>query len=223
MSLQNRRNFIKAAGAATLASAVVNKVQAVENEILIIGVSCSPRKGKTTATSVQVALDAAKGVDSRITIKLIDLGGKAIAGWKPPVAGQTIEDDFDLLLPSFKAPNLGGIIIGTPVYFRNISSLCAAFLERLSALRQPTMQLAGKIVGALSVGAYRNGGQELAIQQIQTAMLCHQAVIVGGKPDAFQGATLWNNYQDDIFKDEFGIKTAQQLGTQVAEAAFMLK
>ncbi|MBN1561047.1 hypothetical protein JW998_12410, partial [candidate division KSB1 bacterium] len=62
-------------------------------------------------------------------------------------------------------------------------------------------------------------GQELAIQQIQTAMLCHEAVIVGGKAAAFQGATLLNDGSDDILKDEFGIKSAQQLGVRVAEAA----
>lgn len=222
MSSQSRRHFIKAAGAAALVGTAAKNAYAVENDILIIGVACSPRRGKTTATSMGVALDAAKGVDAKITVELIDLGGKDISGWKPPVNGQNVQDDFDLILPSFQAPNLGGIIIGTPVYFRNMSSLCAAFLERLGALRQPNLQLANKAVGALSVGAYRNGGQELAIQQIQTAMLCHEAVIVGGKPGAFQGATLWNDGSDDITKDEFGMTSARNVGIRVAEAALKL-
>ena len=223
MSLQSRRNFIKAAGAAALAGTTAKSVYAIENEILIVGVASSPRKGKTTATAVQAALDAAQSVDAKVTVEFVDLGGKNIAGWQPPGAGQTVPDDFDLLLPSFKAPNLGGIIIGTPVYFRNMSSLCAAFLERLGVLRKPTLQLADKAVGALSVGAYRNGGQELAIQQIQTAMLCHEAMIVGGKPGAFQGATLWNDGSDDITKDEFGMTSAKNLGIRVAEAALKIK
>ena len=222
MSSRSRRNFIKAAGAAALVGTAAKNVYAVENEILIIGVACSPRPGKTTATAVQAALDAAKSVDARITTELIDLGGRDIVGWKPPVEGQSIEDDFNFILPSFKAPNLGGIIIGTPVYFRNMSSLCASFLERLGALRQPTLQLANIAIGALSVGAYRNGGQELAIQQVQTAMLCHEAVIVGGKPGAFQGATLWNDGSDDISKDEFGMTSAKNLGIRVIEAAIKL-
>lgn len=223
MSSQSRRHFLRAAGAAALVGTAAKKVYAMENEILILGVACSPRKGKTTATSVQAALDAAKGVDAKITVELIDLGGKAIAGWKPPIEGKNVQDDFDLILPSFKAPNLGGFIIGTPVYFRNMSSLCAAFLERLGVLRQPALLLANKAIGALSVGAYRNGGQEMAIQQMQTAMLCHEAVIVGGKPGAFQGATLWNDGSDDITKDEFGMTSAKNLGIRVAEAALTLK
>ena len=222
MSSQSRRVFIKTAGVAAIVGAAAKNVQAVQNEILIVGVACSPRMGKTTATAVQTALDAAKDVNSKIKVELIDLGGKSISGWVPPVQGETVEDDFDLILPSFKAPNLGGIIIGTPVYFRNMSSLCAAFLERLGVLRKPTLLLADKAVGALSVGAYRNGGQELAIQQVQTAMLCHEVMIVGGKPGAHQGATLWNAYKDDITKDEFGMESARNLGIRVAEAALAL-
>ena len=52
-----------------------------------------------------------------------------------------------------------------------MSSLCAAFLERLAVLRQPELLLANKVVGVLSVGAYRNGGQEMAIQQIQMDLM----------------------------------------------------
>jgi hypothetical protein len=47
-------------------------------------------------------------------------------------------------------------------------------------------------------------------------------MIVGGKPGAHQGATLWNAYKDDITKDEFGMDTAKKLGIRVAEAALRL-
>jgi multimeric flavodoxin WrbA len=116
------------------------------------------------------------------------------------------------------------LIIGSPSYFRSMSSLCKAFLERIALLRSPKLLLADKPLGALSVGAFRNGGQELVVDQIQTAMLCHEVMIVGGKPRAHQGATLWNKseYNDDITKDEFGVETARDLGVRVAEAALRL-
>jgi hypothetical protein len=47
-------------------------------------------------------------------------------------------------------------------------------------------------------------------------------MIVGGKPGAHQGATLWNFANDDITKDEFGMDTARKLGIRVAEAALSL-
>ena len=214
-----RRRFMQTAGVVAMAGLASKTVYADDGKALVIGISCSPRKGKTTATAIQVALDAAKSVDSNIAIEIVDLGGMEISGWKPPVPGEKHTDDFDSILPMLKAENLGGIIIGSPVYFRNMSSLCAAFLERLAVLRKPKLLLANKAVGVLSVGAYRNGGQELVIQQIQTAMLCHEAIIVGGKPGAHQGATLWNTNNDNILKDEFGIESAKKLGLRVAEAA----
>ena len=223
----DRRKFITTSiatgAAATLASTSASA--AGKKSVKIVGVSCSPRKGKTTATSVKVALDAAKEVDPRIEVELIDLGGKDIAGWSggaKPGQAQEVMDDFQLILPSLKAPNLGGLIIGSPSYFRSMSSLCQAFLERLAVLRSPKLLLADKAVGVLAVGAYRNGGQELVISQIQAAMLCHEVMLVGGKPRAHQGATLWNAYKDDIMKDEFGIDTARKLGIRVAEAALKL-
>lgn len=222
----DRRKFLASSvvvgGTAALGS--MTKAEAkVENKIRIVGISCSPRKGKTTSTSVQTVLDAAKQTDDRIETELIDLGGMKISGWAggaTPDASTEIMDDFPIeVKPSLIAPDLGGLIIGSPVYFRSMSSLCKSFLERLASLRKPKLLLSDKPVGVVAVGAYRNGGQELTIEQIQTAMLCHKVMVVGGKPRAHQGATLWNAYNDDITKDEFGIKTAQQLGIRVAEAA----
>lgn len=225
-----RRQFVAAAGTAAGAGLVVQSAAGAEaassgEKKLIVGVACSPRRGMTTATAIRASLDAAAAVDPRIEPKLLDLGGRSIAGWTGgarPGEGQQVADDFDALLPVLQAPNLGGLIIGSPVYFRALSALCKAFLERLAVLRTPNLALADKPVGVLAVGGYRNGGQELVIDQIQTAMLCHEVMIVGGKPRAHQGATLWNAYDDDITKDEFGMDTARKLGARVAEAALRI-
>ena len=218
----NRRNFLStslaAGAAATLASTTAKAAD--KKSVRILGVSCSPRKGKTTATAVQAALDAAKEVDPRIEVELIDLGGMQIAGSSGTSSQPS--DDFDKILPRLKDPAPDGLIIGSPSYFRTMSALCKAFLERLAVLRSPKLLLVDKAVGVLAVGAYRNGGQELVIEQVQAAMLCHEVAIVGGKPGAHQGATLWNAYNDDITKDEFGMATAKQLGVRVAEAALRL-
>jgi len=218
----NRRNFLStsfaAGAAATLASTTARAAD--KKSVRILGVSCSPRKGKTTATAVQAALDAAKEVDPRIEVELIDLGGMQIAGSSGTSSQPS--DDFDKILPRLKDPAPDGLIIGSPSYFRTMSALCKAFLERLAVLRKPNLLLADTPVGVLAVGAYRNGGQELVIEQVQAAMLCHEVAIVGGKPGAHQGATLWNAYNDDITKDEFGMATAKQLGVRVAEAALRL-
>lgn len=224
----DRRKFLATTvTAGTVLSMASTTATAQDNKpIRIVGIACSPRKGKTTATSVKVALEAAQGVDPRIQTELIDLGGLEIAGSMGDATStdaQQPKDDFDLcILPKLKAPLPEGLIIGSPCYFRTMSALCKAFLERLAVLRKPKFLLADKPLGVLAVGAYRNGGQELVIQEIQTAMLCHEVMAVGGKPRAHQGATLWNAYKDDIMKDEFGIDTARKLGIRVAEATMKL-
>jgi len=227
-----RRHFLNAAGATAAAASLSQVAQgqggagASSGAVRVVGLACSPRKGKTTATAVGAALEAARGVSGRVETELIDCGGLEFSGWSggaTPAAGKEVLDDFTAeVLPVLKGPGVGGLIIGSPVYFRSMSSLCKALLERLAVLRKPSLLLADKAVGALAVGGYRNGGQELVIEQITTAMLCHEVLVVGGKPRAHQGATLWNAYKDDITKDEFGMDTARKLGVRVAEVALGL-
>jgi len=215
-----RRNFISAASVAALAgtlAAPVAKGAESGNKLKIIGISCSARKGMTTAKAVQAALDAAKSVDARIEVELIDLGGLNFAGYLPIPP----QDDFAAILPKLQDPAVAGLIIGSPSYFRSLSSLCKAFIERCAPLREPKMLLANKPVGVVAVGGYRNGGQELVIEQIQTAMLCFGMIPVGGKPPAFQGATVLST-KDDISGDELGLDTAKKVGLHVAEVALRL-
>jgi ABC-type proline/glycine betaine transport system substrate-binding protein len=73
----DRRKFLATTLAAGATASVASTAAAAQADktIRIVGVSCSPRKGKTTATAIQVALDAARTVSPRIKAELIDLGG----------------------------------------------------------------------------------------------------------------------------------------------------
>lgn len=214
-----RRSFLATAGAVALATSLARGAEETlkGKPLKILGIACSPRKGMTTAKAVQAALDAAKSVDARIAIELIDLGGLSIAGWSPAPP----KDDFDVILPKLKDPQLGGLIFGSPAYFRSLSSLCKAFIERCMPLREGAMVLGDKPVGALAVGGGRNGGQELVVQQILTAMLSYGMLPVGGKSPAMLGGTLWST-KDDVSQDETGLQSAKLLGTHVAEVALKL-
>lgn len=214
-----RRSFLATAGATALATSLTYGAESPSNgkPVRILGLACSARKGMTTAKAVQTALNAAQAVDPRIAIELIDLGGLRIAGWSP----SPIPDDFDALLPKLKDPQLGGLIIGSPAYFRSLSSLCKAFIERCMPLREGAMLLADKPVGALAVAGGRNGGQELVVQQILTAMLSYGMVPVGGKSPAMLGGALWST-KDEVSQDELGLQSAKLLGTHVAEVALKL-
>ena len=71
-----RRTFLGAAGpgAAAIAATSAFSASAAENKaaIKIIGVCCSPRQGKSTATSLAVCLEAAQAVSDKIETELIE-------------------------------------------------------------------------------------------------------------------------------------------------------
>ncbi len=228
-----RRELLGAAGAmavgAAATAAKADGAPAKKDEkagIRILGISCSPRKGKTTAQAVRISLEAAEQAQALVETELIDLGGMRISGWiggAKSGQGEMPNDDFRLILPKLKDPAVWGLIVGSPVYFRSMSALCKAFLEQCALLRKPKLLWADKAIGALAVGAFRNGGQELVVQQIQTVLLCHEMMVVGGKPRAHQGATLWNaGAGDNITTDALGVDTAKLVGRRVAEAAVRL-
>jgi multimeric flavodoxin WrbA len=214
-----------AAGTATATISAQAGVGSRDKAIRIVGISCSPRKGKTTAASLQVCLDAAEKVDPRIDVELIELAGMKIDG--SLAAGLPLEpgqrDDFGQLVPKLSDPKVAGIIVGTPVYFGNMTSLCKAFLDRCMTFRKNKLALSNKVTGVLAVGGVRNGGQEMTIQSVLAALLCQEMIIVGdGRPTAHIGATVWNNGKTPVTEDEFGMATAKNLGRRVAEVALKI-
>ena len=70
-----RRNFLATAGTAALAATATTALAAESGRsqpVKILGIACSPRKGMTTAKSVQAALDAARALDAAsCTLKII--------------------------------------------------------------------------------------------------------------------------------------------------------
>jgi len=222
-----RRGFLGAAGAAVVAGVASEAALAAEGKeapkggpIKIVGLSCSPRKGKTTAAALQVCLDAAKAAGPNVETELVELAGLNIPVFDPAAPGSA---DFEKVAAKLTDPKVAGILVGTPVYFSGMSSLCKAFLDQCMACRKNNFALANKVAGVLAVGGVRNGGQELAIESVQAALLCQEMILVGdGRPTAHTGATLLNT-GDDIGGDEFGLSTAKNLGRRVAEVALKMQ
>lgn len=218
-----RRSLLAAAAAAPGAFAQTQTgVPARAGATKIVAVSCSPRKDRTTAAALRICLEAAKASNPEIETELIDLGGLKINGdlaaGIPLAEGE--RDDFPRI--EAKLREAAGIIVGSPVYFSNMSSLCKAFLDRWMVFRS-TFALRNKVGGALAVGAARNGGQELTLQTIHAAMLCHDMIIVSeGRPTSRLGGILVSA-NEDIVKDEPGLATARSLGRRVSEVALLLR
>jgi len=189
---------------------------------MIIGLCCSPRPQKTTYEAMSACL-AAAGEAEGVSTRLIELAGKTIG---PCQACGTckeelicaIDDDLSEFIEIFQDPAFAGLIIGTPVYFGMMTAQCKAFLDRSAVFRRNGWMLRDKIGGVLAVGRFRNGGQELTIQAVQTAMFCHDMVCVSdGRPTAHFGAALWSGGEGGLAADKQGLETARNLGRRVAE------
>jgi multimeric flavodoxin WrbA len=229
-----RRGFLGTAGAAAAVGAVSTAAAADTSDassdtgpLKILGIGCSPREESTTAASLQVCLDAAREVaPDHIDVELIKLARLRING--SVAAGVPLEpgerDDFLELVPKLSDPAVAGMIIGSPVYFGNMSSLCKAFLERLMVFRKDDFALSNKVAGVLAVGGARNGGQELTITSIQTSLYCQEMIVVGeSRPTAHFGPGVWNNREfENVTDDEVGMAAARNLGRRVAEVALMI-
>ncbi len=221
----SRRRFLAAAGTVAAVSAGTGALAADSQRIKILAICCSPRKGKTTATALKVCLEAAKGVGPNVEVELIELAGLAIpaqvaAGIKLPDGHP---DDFPAVAEKILDPKVAGIIIGTPVYFGNMTALCKAFLDRGNAFRG-NFALSDKVGGVVAVAGGRNGGQELTIRSVHDSLLGQAMIIVGdGPPTGHWGGTVWSGHPGGVTQDEYGMKTVKNLGRRVADIALRLR
>ena len=191
----------------------------------VVGISCSPRKGKSTFYALETCLQAAKEAASGVETILVELSemkinGCIACGKCMKILECSQEDDFVKMIPILSDSELAALVIATPVYFGSMTSQCKAFLDRCVMFRRNGFLLRNKVGGVIAVGGVRNGGQELAIQAVQAAMLVQDMVLVSeGRPTSHYGATLWSGHPDGIEKDAFGLETARNLGKRVAEVA----
>ena len=191
----------------------------------IVGISCSPRKGKSTKYALEVCLQAVKEMVPDVETLLIELSdmkmnGCLACGKCMKVLECSQEDDFVKMIPILSDSELAGLVVATPVYFGSMTSQCKAFLDRCVMFRRNGFLLRNKVGGVIAVGRVRNGGQELTIQAVQAAMLVQDMVIVSeGQPTSHYGTTLWSGHPDGIEKDVFGLETARNLGKRVVEVA----
>jgi multimeric flavodoxin WrbA len=172
-------------------------------------------------TCLQAAREAVPGIET-VLIELSDLkiNGCLSCGLCTKALKCSQEDGFEKIIPVLSDQGMGGMIIATPVYFGSMTSQCKAFLDRYVMFRRNGFLLRNKVGGVIAVGGVRNGGQELTILTVHTAMLVQDMVVVSeGKPTSHYGATLWSGHPDGIEKDAFGLETARNLGKRVSEVA----
>jgi multimeric flavodoxin WrbA len=115
------------------------------------------------------------------------------------------------------------IIIASPSYYACVSGKTKNMFDRSLPLRRNGYKLSNKIGGAISVGASRNGGQEIVCKQILTWFGLQEMIAVTDKKTAHFGGIGWVPRGKAPEDDGIGIETCENLGTKVVEVLSLVK
>jgi multimeric flavodoxin WrbA len=207
----NRRLFLGAAAASVAAlPRITLAAEPAAGSVKIVGIAGSLRKGKSTYKAVELALESAKTVSPAISTDIIELSGLNL---DPYIAvgskSSDRPDDFPSVREKLVAPDVYGILMGSPVYMGIVSSPLKQLFERMLAFRQGGFPLKNKVGGAIAVGGGRNTGVELILQQTD-----HVHAFPGDAPGGRweSGGSLGRTMQsqgDDLSKDEGSLNTVR--------------
>ena len=157
------------------------------------------------AAALRICLDAAKTVDRRIEVELVELAGLNIPG--EAAAGVALtpgaNDDFPGLAATLAAPTVAGMILGMPVYFGNMSPLCKAFLDRCIVFHKDKL-LRNMVAGVLAVGGAPNGAQELTIRSVQVALALSSPIWTEDNDFFGAGVATWTTDRVELFLSAAG-------------------
>ena len=166
----------------------------------VVGIVGSPRTEGNTEFMVKRTLDkiGENGIDTEI-VTLHDKNINFCTGCDTCKKTNKciIEDDMQELTKIVEEAD--GVVMGSPVYFGDMTGLAKTFIDRLRPLRN-VHAFKFKVCGALSCGGFRNGGQETTIHSLYDFFLIQGGIVVGDdRPTAHFGATgVGDTSQDDI-------------------------
>ena len=113
--------------------------------------------------------------------------------------------------------NANGLLLCTPVYFGDRSSLASDFIEFIRKDQELKDSLKGKPVAGVSVGAKRNGGQETTLIYQLLEMTDFGMLGLGNDSDTTSqyGGTIVAGDVGTGAEDEYGLRTAMGTGRRL--------
>ncbi len=180
----------------------------LNNFIKVIAICGSPRKNGNTEIMLKEALNGAERKGAKT--ELIQLSGKNIKhclGCDDCNFPCRIKDDMGKIYE--KMINVDVIIIGSPVYYCNVSGLLKNFMDRCTCLTHPELRLKGKIGGAITVSGYFAGNAEAEYHIWD--FLNWQGITLPGRCTA-EGYAI---KKGEILKKKGNLKSARELGERL--------
>lgn len=175
----------------------------------VLYISGSPRKGSNTDYLLDLMLSSTGGQ----FVKLADYQIEPCQScWACQRLGEcAVEDDMRrVLVPMLFA--VDAIVLGSPVYFNNVSAQLKAFMDRSWSIRG---RLRNKIGGALVVG--RRYGAESAITAIHAFFLKHEMI------PANRGVSGIAFDRGDVEQDSEAMEAAKRLAERILELGQILR
>ena len=181
----------------------------------VVGINGSARKGGNTSMLIRKVFDEleAEGIET----KLINLGARSVNGClacmkcfenKDGHCVQT-KDPLNEYLDEMAAAD--GIILGTPVYFANISGQIKCFMDRAWMVARANGNLFKRKVGGAVVAA-RRAGAVSAFHSLNTYFTISEMIVVG--------STYWNmgfgREKGESLQDGEGLQIMANLGKNMA-------
>ena len=181
----------------------------------VVAFNGSPRKEGNTFQSLQVVMSELE--KEGIETELIQVGGKPLHGctacyscYKKKDRQCAIKKD-ELNSYVEKMIEADGIIIGSPVYFSNVTSEVKAFMDRAGLVARANDYLLDKKVGA-AVVAVRRAGATYAFSAINFFFFIQQMIV--------PGSIYWNlaigREPGEVQNDEEGMLTFKTLGQNMS-------
>jgi len=181
----------------------------------VIAFNGSPRLLGNTHLALQTVLDQLE--KEGIETELIHMGGESIAGClacdtciqnsdgRCVIETDPLNDWVEMMAAA------DGIIIGSPVYFGNVSAQTKAFIDRAGRVARARGHLFKRKVGA-AVAVQRRAGALCTFNEINLFFLIGQMIVVG--------SSYWNvgqgHERGEIEADEEGQRTLRTLGENMA-------
>ena len=181
----------------------------------VIAFNGSSRKDGNTATLIERVLQVLKS--KKIATELVQLAGTQIKGcnacrtcYSTKNKRCIIEDDKvnEYIQKMIEAD---GIILGAPVYFSMMTPEMKALIDRARYVSRANDGLFKRKIGAAVVAVRRAGGIS-TFDAINHFFLISQMIV--------PGSSYWNigvgSKKGDVENDEEGMKTMEDLGTNIA-------
>lgn len=226
--------------------------------IRVLGISGSPRLKGNTATMVQKCLEGADQAGA--AVEFVSLASQKVNPCRgcTEVCHPTFRPNVDLAEVISKGPwnlcpqqddaksvidkmaSADTIVVGSPVYFANVTSQTKALFDRCTCVGQITPEgrlvscFKDKVGGAIAVGGCRHGGQSYALQTMLAffSLLGMFPVGFGERDDQAFGLSAvaqdvdgvhedrWKNF---IGKEDSAVEQALDYGRKLVEVTRLVQ